>query len=308
MNYAQQLWLEENTDFEPNTFIGNVANIIPTKEDLSTYMSIDPTRIKNFEVYDNNNIRFYVDEDYGFNVSSNVFQGIPVTFFIPNKNLGDFSQNSFEYNQVLFALWSYRIQEIDNFCFRQSALKFIYFPNQTGDDCARYQSYYGLTSRVYLPKATKSYTTGSSNNPVRQFTGTFYLRPDYDNGNYPTLEVIASRIISYGGQVIKVLDDTLNPNKVNDLVVSSPSATETTFTFTEVAEADFYEVWVYYTKNKVWILVDEIANSGDTITGIENISDVKIKIATCDQYWNGSGMSEDINRRAFSNEALKPIL
>lgn len=306
MSYAQELYFEENNDFALNTFIGNVANIIPTKEDLSSYMTIDPTRIKNFEVYDNN-IRFFVEYNYNFIVSGQVFQGVPITFYIPNGNLGDFSQNSFEYNQVLFAIWSYNINAIDNYCFRQSALKFIYFPNQTGDDCARYQSYYGLSSRVYLPKATKSYTTGSSNNPVRDFTGTFYLRPDYDNGNYPTLEVIASRIISNGGNVVKVIDDTLIPNFVNDLNITSPSATETTFTFTEIPEADFYEVWVYYPKNKVWILVNEISNSGDTITGIENIADVKIKIATCDQYWNGSGMSEDINRRAFSNETQKPV-
>lgn len=306
MSYAQELYFDDNYNFTPNTFIGNVANIIPTKEDLASYMTIDPTRIKNFEVYDNN-IRFYVDEDYDFDISGQVFQGVPVTFFIPNKNLGDFSQNSFEYNQVLFAIWSYNIGAIDNFCFHQSALKFIYFPNQTGDHCARYRSYYGISSRVYLPKATKSYTTAASNDPIKYFTGTFYLRPDYDNGNYTTLEVIASRIISFGGNIVKVLDDTLTPNAVNDLEITSPSSTQTQFTFTEIPEADFYEVWVYYPKNKVWILVDEITNSGDTITVIENISDVKIKIATCDQYWNGSGMSEDINRRAFSNETQKPV-
>ena len=65
---------------------------------------------------------------------------------------------------------------------------------------------------------------------------------------------------------------------------------------------DFYEVWLDDgTDNPVqkYCIFDEISASGATLSGLVSGRTYKLKIAACDVYWNGSGLS---TTPAFSNE------
>src|SRR5690606_32771038 len=67
-----------------------------------------------------------------------------------------------------------------------------------------------------------------------------------------------------------------------------------------IAEADFYEVWIKKSGSDVWELYGDLPDSR-IVSGLEINTTYQIKLATCDEFWNGSGFFSDPNKRAFSN-------
>lgn len=156
--------------------------------------------------------------------------------------------------------------------------------------------------RVYLPSLTHLVSKHAS---VRTFhipptSAKFYLNTALDGVGNTEVTYLQGRC------TVVFIDNTTPPSSIADLSASNITSTSVDLNFTTPSSTntlDFYEVWIerqdldYYSKERVsqrLTIHDEIISSGDTISGLISGTTYKIKIFACDEYWNRSEESNEI--------------
>ena len=311
---------------QPNTFIGGVGNtVINNVTELASKFSFDAVDVKNFQIDVNNNVSFYIANNFSINGNTLGFDNTPeLTYIVAIRvifsinavslrscanlkilqGVNNFAVSSpFRYSNPI-QLFSNTNELIGDFGFQNnSSLKYIYFPNATATtlQCFLFTS---NALRFYLPSVTFWYWNGE---PGASFRGSnpgakIYIRPE-DFITVPDALVYARDTV---GMVLVSVDDFTPPSAVTDLSASSITSSGCNLDFTPPSSTnalDFYEVWIENIDLGEWQLDrvvgrysinQEITASGDTISGLTTGTNYKIWIVACDEYWNRSAISNVI--------------
>lgn len=270
-----------------NIIIGGVSSFITTKEILADYLTISSTQISTFNII-GDTVFARVDDEYQIGSSALTFvNNNDIRFF--DQGQGGISGGFTRYfaNSSVFYVTSKTAGRCSSDeMYEGSNLKYAFFEN--AQILRGYKSFANLNDcRIYLGSFNQTERlTGGSNSIFLSSTDIdVYLpvgAPEIP-ANYNRIEIL----------------DTTTPASVNDLSVSEIGATYIKLSFTEITNADFYEVWIL--KNGVYELFSEISGSDQYIPGLDEQTNYNFKITTCDQYWNGSGFFEDTAKQAFSN-------
>jgi len=292
MNTGQRFAFGGKKEEVAEVFVGNVgATSIKTPSEISNFFSLNSSDVFDFEVIGGVNVFFKTKKQFLFR--SQKPRNEEVTYIVINSKLfvedgnGTFFENStmrsFHHrnNQKTFGAAGFRYSNLKHLFFEFATI--LGRPNtfDSLNDC-----------RIYIDKVTMEENVSVINTASNV---TFYI-----NENAPIN--ILNRINVNGSNTVLISDYT-TPNTVSDLSFSNLLNKEVQLDFTEISNSDFYEVWIYDGVNeKTWRMLSEIQGSGGLIELPRNSTEYIVKIATCDQYWNGSGFFEDEERRAFSNE------
>ncbi|MEM4935383.1 MAG: fibronectin type III domain-containing protein [Thermoplasmata archaeon] len=301
-----------NVDYKPNTFFGGVGNTITNPEMMAAKMSgINAGYIKSFAIDENNNISFYVNKNWA--LSDKAFEeNKDLTYIISANNKltnigytlsGGNDVNLFNASNCEWAL-SYNITFIGRQAIQRSGLKKMYYPKCTGLG----NNGFGALSnfKAYFPELTQM-GTGLTSFTASYASSKAYFNPYLRTSNNGGINAEIQEFITKGGTVVWT-DSLVPPSSITDLSVT-PSTTTATVTFTPPASTnaiDFYEVWLeevgsFNPVHRFTPRDQELTASGQTITGLTSGKTYKLRLATCDVFYNGSGMSET---PAFSNEII----
>ncbi|MGC1471555.1 MAG: hypothetical protein WA775_03090 [Psychroserpens sp.] len=307
-------------DFAPNTFVGGIATNHPTKEDFenSFLEPNDAVNILNYTV-EGDNISFYIEflkiASFKGDVSENIEQNDLKHFIHIGDNVAQRGNNCFSGHKSLKMFWVQKgfagtssqhqfNRGVQTFKYRRLGENDI-TPRRYGQGAAN-------NCRFYFPEinigtisgnnSTFGFASGGANSvlytPIENATNNGG-QPDGDIQEYLNRNV---------GTVVYITNFTI-PDAVNNLTVLQNNGI-VTFNFTTPNSSNgigFYEVYLDtgdgFTK---YYPVGEINTSGDTLdlSDYGDLSGLKIRLATCDIYWNGSGLETDENRRVFSNEVI----
>ena len=311
LNKLQVQVFGRRVNYEPNTFIGGIGGSINTKELMAAKMDdgISANDIKNFQVDGNNNVSFYIKKEYYFlsSVFSSTVIGDVVTYFIDagRKNVLDFNEVEFMQGQTGLKQVSNHIS-LANRAYESSGIEILhYYATLFSSGFLRNAA---SCRRVYLPNVI---TTSASQDSTRAFVGIktnckFYINKNWRS--HPTLETNYEWVRDIRSGVLVEIDNYTPPSSITDLTISDITSTTAKVNFTppsSVNGIDFYEIWSDDGTNDPQQLylprLQEITASGQIITGLKPLTQYKIKLATCDIYWNGSGNSDT---PAFSNEVI----
>lgn len=307
-----------NVDYPPNIFIGGLGSYVTTKEQMLSYISNYKLNfIKNFKVVDNN-ISFYASQKFNFkNYAFNLWSGVTVfpggniiTYFIDLDNkLANISFFCFFQQSNLKFVYANGIVQGGDRGLSALDLRLFYYPNFISSTHSRFVRNNSNLRRIYIPNCTSLFNSGYT----EQFNGCSnvikaVVNPVLLTNNGGNMDGDLQYLVdNFGTEVVGVTDFT-PPSSITDLSVT-PSTTTATVTFTPPASAnaiDFYEVWLEEVGNetpeqKYLPNNQELTASGQTITGLTSGKTYKLRLATCDVFYNGSGMSET---PAFSNEII----
>lgn len=291
---------------QPNTFIGGIGATITNRAQLVAKLTgIVESDIKNFNIDDNNNVSCYIGKD--FNLITSAFEDdTDITFFYNtdgrHKNVGlDIFAGCTNFKFYSnYGVGSESPWATGSGMFEFSKVSHVFLENAT---VLRGNRTFGNISntKIYIPNiiSTNGVTSGA-NNPFAFSSGLIlYMNENYDSDSELNARVNAGLSSGNIAQVIKITDFT-TPDSVNDLSVSDYGATYIKLDFTPIAEADFYEVWIKKSGSDVWELFGDLPDS-KFLLGLDSNTTYQIKLATCDEFWNGSGFFSDPNKRAFSN-------
>lgn len=279
-----------------NTFIGGLGSTAWTRFSLAQKLGIGSARI--IDLFSNGvNVKLNILGDFEF--KANVFSGDnELTYLINSGNFFRPSTDGFNNTTKIKALSIYG----DRTSFRvaqNSSIKYLFFGQATtlyGYRCLSFMT----NTRIYLGQITNALTiTNDSNNPWMGTTNCkVYVHQNYINNT--TLVTAYNRAISHGNTVV-VVDNYDIPNSIDDLEINEIVGSSVRFNFTEIPNAEFYEVWIKKDSDEVFYQIGEITSLGDSFN-FEPQTNYTIKLATCDEFWNGSGHFLDQSKRAFSNE------
>lgn len=308
---------------EPNFFLGNVANTITTKEICATFfayygenenIAISSNDIKNFTI-NGNDVRFYIDKDIvvvsqsgqgKFSTDTNIEYLIDVYSYLKGYNYRAFQSKGG------FKVFSKGSTRLDTQSFRYVGASFYhYFPNVL-DINGIYIWQNCTPKRLYLPNCTiyGSSPTTTSNIFNAMGASTIYVHVSMLTINGGGLEADLAYAQNTGGcTIVGILNDT-PPSSITNLSYSNLTGSSVDLNFTPPSSTNslsFYEVWIddgTSNPRQLYLIHSEITASGATVdlTGI-TLTGLKIKLAACDIYWNGSGYSDN---PSWSNEVILP--
>ena len=267
------------------------ASAITSKADLAEYISVSETSIKTFNVV-GDTVFAEIQGDFELGDFPSTFENNQDIRFIDLGvgGIEDFISDDYFNNSSLFAITSKTENRAstDEF-YKNSNLKYAFFENAStlqGKEC-----FGSITNtRIYLGSLTTlDRIVGGSQSPFSNSTGCKIYVPQ----GAPNIPVSSSQ-----GEIITITDTT-TPNSITDLSVTEIGGTYVKLDFTEIPEAEFYEVWREV--NGVFELIGEISPNQKYLTKLNPLTNYKIKLATCNEYWNGSGFFEDKAKQAFSN-------
>lgn len=275
-----------------NIAIGGVSSFITSASILANYLIINPSDIFNFRIvgdtvfadilinyeigataltFENNNLIRYFDQARGgISTGFTRYFANSSVFYVTSKTTGRVSSDEM---------------------YENSDLKYAFFEN--ADTLRGFRCFAGLTdTRIYIGNLSiLDRIVGSANSPFLGCTNVKVYMP-------PTAPAITGQGTQF--ERIDILNTT-TPDSISDLQITETGGTFVRLDGLGIANAEFYELWIV--KNGVYEFIGEIQDSGDKfyLTNLEENTNYSIKIATCDQYWNGSGFFEDASKQAFSN-------
>lgn len=290
---------------DPNTFIGGVgATSVTSAADLASLTSLSVGDIENFVVDAYNNVSCYIGVDWTFN--TNAFNpDSDITYFYSSQlSVSLFGTNSGVFkNSTIRTISSNSYDCYGYYLFNTSNLEYGYFAEATYLGGYRQFANIDNLKRLYLASitSTNSITTGSNSSFVNStFNGTLYLPNGYSS--IGSLSTFASYATTAGATIKEITDFTL-PTAASSLSIDTTGASYLELSFTagtSVNTIDFYEVWV--NDGGGWQLWTDFDSTSGFIVGLNVNTSYDIKVATCDEFWNGSGLNPDITKRVFSSE------
>lgn len=268
--------------------IGGAATLIPDEATLANYLTITTASIRNFRIV-GDTVLANIINSYEIGSTALTFENdTNIRYF--NQGIGGISTGFTRYfteSSVYYVTSKTEGRCSSDQMYEGSNLKYAFFEN--ADTLRGYKCFSGLeNTKIYLGNLQfLDRITSGGNSPFANSTNVDIYVP-----------VGAPSIPGGGYNRINILDTT-TPNAVTDLSLSDFGFKYAKLDFTEIANADFYEIWVF--RNSVWEFLGEIQPNERYLLGLEENTNYQFKIATCDQYWNGSGFFEDIAKQAFSS-------
>lgn len=297
-------------DYEPNTFFGGIGDEINTPSLMAAKLiNVSASNIKNFSVDSDNNVSFYINKNW--KIASGAFENsLKLKFIISQnnklQNIG--GTDNIVYSTILGAsnckfVLSRAINTIGRQAIQNSGLKLLYYPNCT---FIGPRGFTGLKSFIaYLPNTTVIES-------ITEFTNDYsgckaYLNPYLATVNEGNVHPGVQDFINKGG-VVQWVYDLTPPDTIVDLSISlTDMFVIANFTTpSSVNPLDFFELWleeigVNDILQKSVPQKERIKQTGDILPLLKPDTDYKLRLATCDVYYNGSGLSET---PAFSNEVF----
>lgn len=282
-----------------NTFLGNVGGtLINDKSDVASLTTLNSDQITRFVII-GNNVIFRAEVDFTF--ISRAFENENITYAInTDGKLKEIRIGVFLGTQKMFSFAHYGVGlsgdgSINSGTYQNSSLKHIF--TEFAKELARISTFVNIkNARIYAPIVDDISQVGSS--AASPFIGNENVKI-YIDQNAPS--TVINYINSRSGLEAVLITDYTTPNAVTDLNAIDVGGTYVELDFTEILEADFYEIWMYLNDEKVWRSIGEIQPNERYIVNLQQSTNYQLKIATCDQYWNGSGFFLDKSKRAFSN-------
>ena len=271
--------------------IGGGASLIPSKADLANYLTVSQDQIKNFAIVGDLVIANVVGS-YAIGTTPLTFENdTDIRYFETDKNAGIVGQTAqyFTNSSLFYVNIKSEGRCSNDDLYFNSNLKYGFF--EFADTLEGKRAFKNLkNTRIYLPNLLLLDREGSGASYI--FKGVENVKI-YVNPSAPTFPIPP-------GLTRINIQNTTTPNAVTDLSTSEIGGTYIKLSFTEIPNADFYELW--QKKNGRFEFVGEISNNTDAyFTRLAQQTQYQFKIATCDQYYNGSGFFDNENDRAFSN-------
>lgn len=270
--------------------IGGAATLIPNAATLAQYLTITTASIRNFRIV-GDTVLANIINTYEIGATASTFENdTNIRYF--NQGIGGISTGFTRYfaNSSVFYLTSRTEGRVSSDeMYEDSALKYAFFEN--GDTLRGYKCFAGLeNAKIYLGNLQfLEAIVGASNAPFRDCNNVDVYMPSS-----------APFIPNQGSDFNRInILNTTTPSAIDDLNAIQTGGTYIELDFTDIPAADFYEVWEF--KNSVWEFIGEIKPTTKYLTSLEENTNYQFRLATCDQYWNGSGFFEDAAKQALSD-------
>lgn len=154
-----------------------------------------------------------------------------------------------------------------------------------------------LQKRLWIPFITDLGSgTGVFNNISSG--AIIYYHPDNDTNNGGGLNQNLVQARDTFGAVLKSVTDLTPPGVITDLAALNVTGSSVDLTFTPPSSTntlEFYQVFIdngLVAQVQKFFAFEEISGSGETVTGLDPGTTYTIKIVACDEFWN---MSDDSN-------------
>ena len=270
--YKQQFSLPE-----PNTFIGNLANLYPDAISLASIFGLNENDIKNYSIK-NNNIKCYISSDYQPPLSW--LKGSECTYFIDFQGrikdlLNPNAQQPFQKASFTFLYYLPKLVACNSFEFRSSLKvnpKILVAPNllNLGQDVQQQNTFANNNCTFYANKKLKTINNGS-------------------------LEGDLSELLSNGGKVIyKDLDSinqTTKPPKATNLNAINVGGTYVELGFTQPSHVNVLKYALVFVNGFFQDIYDV---NNVIVNGLAQQTEYEIKIILADKYFNLSEYSNII--------------
>jgi len=276
----------------PNTFIGNVAGVVPNLSTLATKLSILASDIGYFSI-SGNNIEAAVNKNYTVNLvnySNNAWFDA-TTYWIDSvgRKTGNIGADGFMHlANVKVGFFPRATQVIGSQSFRFSTIEgTLSLPSVTTVVHGTNFSNMPNIKRIHIPICTQIATGNLNTIPLIEKV---YCDPFLLTSNGGGLNASLLTAQNQGATIVGVLNFTA-PNEITDLSHSAGTLNFTPPSSTNVL--DFYEVYV--DRGNIlekYLPYSEITASGVTVSGL--LSGDKVYLYACDIYYNRSKSNEII--------------
>lgn len=317
-------------DTTPNLYIGGIGTGYTNPVELATRFNISEENILNYNIDANNNVSCYITAPFA-TVSSAFNSNTDLTYWVltdPDLQT-NYGQSTFFActNMTTFVGAEEVTATLGGYFMRQNYVKDLNFPKTTlySTSVSITQQY---TNRLRLPKFKMRQNLGIFYNlerlyipsieltdPTTANTGkvtglnnnvTIYVNDMHLTTNFGSLDATLQWLVDNRSATIVGIENNYRPFYVQDLSASGFTEDGCVLTFTEPYSqnaVDFYEVYVEnldldeWHKDRVegrYNVNQEISGSGAVITGLTSGTTYGIRVVTCDEYWNRSGFSNEV--------------
>lgn len=296
-------------EYLPNTFIGGVgATSVTSISDLVAKTTLLESNIKNFQIDAFNNVSFFARNSYSI-LSESFRNDEDLIYIIDLSGYLNITNSNDTFRDSSLSHFRGNSQTIEQHrLFYGCPLEIMYLPYvEINGGYQQYGNNGNILRRGYYPRmqnGTNATATNQAFHPSTINGAKLYAPTGWEIG-VNGLRRFFDSAINKGGSVVSVANFT-PPSSITDLSVSNITTTTVDVTFTPPSstnDLEFYEIWLddgtnnpmqlYFPKNQ------ELTASGQTITGLFSGTTYKLKLAACDEFWNGSGMGDT---PSFSNE------
>jgi hypothetical protein len=299
--------------FEPNVFIGGEY----TKEYIAGQLAVNLSDIKSFKSL-NNNTEFYIGVNYEI-VNAKFYGNISLDYFLDVSEkctiLGRGANDR-----------SFRFNIIKKFIFNSATQIATRVAEDITPDCiyeaenvktligyAFYGSRKGV-GRVNIRNADTIetiYGLSLNNDQTFRYYGidgiltsnpnVFYMSDAIETLNNGVPPRSVSDMINKGADVrfISISDQDNTPESISDLDFVSSNSNSITVNFSDIQDADFYEVWIKDFSDPKNVLnkhsqFGEITNQDKVIKGLKNFTTYEVRLKAVDYYYNKGNFSNTI--------------
>lgn len=268
--------------------INGVASFITNKQQLVDYLGgITASNITSFKI-EGDDIEAKINKPYSLDGVSTFENNNNVKSYFAEKNEGRLGTGYFKNSALEIAVNQSKKYISSYYCYENSNLKYGFFEN--ADTLYGYKCFaFVNNARIYLGNLQFLEITGGANSPFANSSVKCYVP-----STAPAIPGLDP------GERIDITDYT-TPASVSDLTAAEIGGSYVKLNFTPIAAADFYEVWIKKQGATRFLFHQEIDSPNSFILNLEQNTSYEIKIATCDQFWNGSGFFQKASKQAFSN-------
>jgi hypothetical protein len=293
----------------PNTFIGGIGAVANTPALLATALGgIAESDITDFSVDGSNNVACKINKKLVLSnnrfYAPGFYDNIITYWFDLQGKIEGVGTNFMRVQTNLKAIYFPRLKSADNFFCYNTPILYRYLPKLQRVTLGNYKPIFS-GQRLYAPLAELGISSGDNNtfllvdSNLQLYTN---ILNETNNGGSQDGDI--DKLVLNGGEA-HFIANTTPPANITDLSVSVITSTTVILNFTPPTSTNslsFYEVWLSDGTDdpiQLYTPFKEIYASGQILIGLVLGTSYTIKIAACDEFYNGSGLSET---PAYSNE------
>jgi hypothetical protein len=299
--------------FEPNVFLGGEH----TKEYIAQELAVNLSDIKGFKSL-NNNTEFYIGVNYELSNTA-FYSDRSVDYFLDIggkcAELGrGSSDRSFTFNMIkkiiannATQIGSRFAQDITPDCIYEAEnvktlIGYAFYGSRKGvgrvniRNADTIQTIYGLTL-----SADNTFTNYGEDGILNSNPNVFYMSDAIETLNNGVPPRSVSDMINRGADVrfISISDQDNTPESISDLDFVSSNSNSITVNFSDIQDADFYEVWIKDASDPNSALnkhsqFGEITNQDKVIKGLKDFTTYEVRLKAVDYYYNKGDFSNTI--------------
>jgi len=271
-----------------NTFIGGLADLAPTANDMANILGINVNLIKNYQT-NNNDVAFLIEQDY--TIQNNAFSGIlnpqaqaAITYYVDLEGYATVGQSCFGQFQS------------------SNPVKVLFYLPKTLAISSSSNHFSSTENAIIAIKGSVPIGFSPLNNNVFASSENLELYTNLvnetnNNGN-PDEDI--PDVISGGGTVTYVTSTT-SPNAVTDLSATTIGGTYVELGFTQPTHVNTLKYALVFVDG---FFQDVYDINNVFAVNLEELTSYNIKIIIADEYFNISGYSNTINVTTTAKPAL----